>query len=597
MMLKRNGIKMKKHVFKTLDLIRKAYRNMWSMALINVVIMVALGLILGLEPIVIDLFIDAFDVEYFTFDNEILEKLLLLMVIIIANPILNSINTFFYQNYSKKMVINLEEVYYKKISEYPAELFEDVEFLDKMKMVDAGLLGVVYLINGILDGVCTYGVYFFVIYMFYSHLSLDLLVLPILIVIPMMCSKIAKAIFAKKLIEKSANEYRVADHYVNCLINSEFHKETRVRNLFEFFIEKYIRSIKKVNIQQEKYAKTQCKIDLICNTSSAIVFILAYLIIFNDMHSGVLSVGEASAVMMSLSLLYDMIQQFIKHVIGGGIENIAISSYFIDFLYEKAPNKVGHKNLDNYSLSVENLSFSYPQNDAEIIKNISFSIPEGSLVAIVGDNGAGKTTLVKLLAGIYSPSRGRVIYGDALKNRNTFPEISVVMQDFQRFKTSLLINVSPGKGDLEMKDKQQILNCLEQSGLKINDARFINGLDTILSRDFGETDLSTGQWQRIAIARSIFKKHQVLILDEPTSAIDPLEEDQLYRTFIKISKGHTTFVVTHKMAMAKEADIVIMMDKGTIVDIGSHQELYNRCNLYKEMYSTQKNGYIEEQAG
>lgn len=147
--------------------------------------------------------------------------------------------------------------------------------------------------------------------------------------------------------------------------------------------------------------------------------------------------------------------------------------------------------------------------------------------------------------------------------------------------------------DLTMENSQtQISESLRCMDIKVDDYTvYPDGLDSLLSKEFGGTDLSGGQWQRIAIARGMYRRHKIIVLDEPTAAIDPLEESKIYKQFAEISKGKTSIIITHRIGSARIADKIIVMDKGTIVGYGNHEELIKENKLYRTMFNSQAQWY------
>lgn len=148
------------------------------------------------------------------------------------------------------------------------------------------------------------------------------------------------------------------------------------------------------------------------------------------------------------------------------------------------------------------------------------------------------------------------------------------------------------KDNKDIKEKLQL--AVEKSDLEINEEKFNKGFDTMLSREFDGIDLSGGQWQRIAIARGFYKDHNMIVLDEPTAAIDPVEETKIYNKFAEMSKGKTAIIVTHRLGSAKIADRIVVMDKGKIIEIGTHEELINSKGKYSEMYVFQSKWYMDK---
>jgi ATP-binding cassette subfamily B protein len=222
------------------------------------------------------------------------------------------------------------------------------------------------------------------------------------------------------------------------------------------------------------------------------------------------------------------------------------------------------------------------------VDNVSIEIKPGETIAVVGENGAGKTTLVRLLTGLYTPTSGKITLNgmktSEVNNKSLFDGISGVFQNFQRYKMTLGENIKIS----DFFNFYQTDLVLSESGVDFeNNNTFPNEKNTMLSREFDGIDLSGGEWQRVAIARGLYRRHNIIVLDEPTAAIDPIEESRIYRKFVEISKEKTAIIVTHRLGSTKIADRVIVMDKGKIINIGSHDELMQNCKLYSEMFNAQ----------
>ena len=240
---------------------------------------------------------------------------------------------------------------------------------------------------------------------------------------------------------------------------------------------------------------------------------------------------------------------------------------------------------------MQNVSFIYPNAKHKSVDSVSINIKPGETVAIVGENGAGKTTLVRLIMGLYKPTEGTVMINgldtSKVSSKSLFKNVSGVFQKYQKYKMTLNDNIRIS--DLE--NTSEVETVAVQSGIEVDSGSFPQGYSTMLSREFDGVDLSGGQWQRIAIARGLYRVHDVIILDEPTAAIDPLEESRIYRKFSEISRGKTAIIVTHRLGSAKIADRIIIMDKGKIAGVGTHDELMEKCSLYNKMFSMQAKWY------
>lgn len=242
----------------------------------------------------------------------------------------------------------------------------------------------------------------------------------------------------------------------------------------------------------------------------------------------------------------------------------------------------------------EGLVFGYPGQGHQVIRDIDLRISRGERVAIVGENGAGKTTLVKLLIGLYEPTGGTVrLDGQPLKGEDAVEarrRVAAVFQDYAVFQLTARENI--GYGDLSrMQDDLALHEAAAKSGVANLIERLPEGYDAYLGREFGEIDVSGGQWQRIALARAFFRDAGLLVLDEPTAALDPLAELALFERFADLTEGRTAIMISHRLGMARLADRVVVLRDGSIVESGPHEELVAKGGEYARMFSTQAQWY------
>lgn len=256
--------------------------------------------------------------------------------------------------------------------------------------------------------------------------------------------------------------------------------------------------------------------------------------------------------------------------------------------------------LSHYDIAFENVSFCYPGTEREILKNVTFYVKEGERIAFVGENGAGKSTVIKLLCGLYEPTGGSVTIGGVpvrkIRKELRTGILSVVFQDFQSYQLTLRENVAFGN-----------LNAMAEDGrlmhaLELADAgELVSGQEKGLDRNLGKLtedgqDLSKGQWQRVAMARAFVSDAKYIVLDEPTAALDPLAESHMYENFSRIFKERGTIMISHRLASAKMADRIFVLDGGRIVQNGNHGELMEKEGLYRTMYLAQSAFYQNETA-
>lgn len=249
---------------------------------------------------------------------------------------------------------------------------------------------------------------------------------------------------------------------------------------------------------------------------------------------------------------------------------------------------VGGKELP--AIVFENVSFSYPNSDRLILDDVSFSIGDGEHVALVGENGAGKTTIVKLLCGLYQPSKGRILVGgrdiQELSDEQRSSFFSVVFQDYCRFCLTLRENIALGRLE-EMNEDEKIREALQKAGISWGD-----DLDIVLGKIYDNgKEPSGGQWQRIAIARAYFSDCRFVILDEPTAALDPVAESEVYRNISSVLQNKNCIFISHRLASAKLADRILVLSDGKLAEDGTHQQLMEQKGIYAGLYHAQSRWY------
>lgn len=243
------------------------------------------------------------------------------------------------------------------------------------------------------------------------------------------------------------------------------------------------------------------------------------------------------------------------------------------------------------SIEARHLSFAYPGSADPIIRDLCLTIPAGQRIAIVGENGAGKTTLIKLLLGLYRPTGGEVVLGGEPMATIPIPDrqrrLAAVFQQFAKFPISWRDNVM-----LDRPDTDDRLDEVERvSGSADIVDHLADGADTILSPDLGGVDLSGGQWQRLAIARAGYGAAMILALDEPTAALDPMAEVDIFKRFTRLSEGRTTLLVSHRLGMCRLADRIVVLENGAIIEDGSHNELIASNGRYADLWEMQARWY------
>ncbi|MCG2686407.1 ABC transporter ATP-binding protein/permease, partial [Candidatus Parcubacteria bacterium] len=252
-------------------------------------------------------------------------------------------------------------------------------------------------------------------------------------------------------------------------------------------------------------------------------------------------------------------------------------------------------NLSQINLELKNISFKYPGTDKEVLKNINLTVEPGKSIALVGENGAGKTTLIKLICGFYEPTKGRILVNGhdltKLNKKEYRKHIGVIFQDFTAFDLTAKENIGLGEVS-EINNLAKIKKAAQKAGADKIIEKLPERYDTMLGRQFkGGVQLSSGEWQKIALARAFATDAALLILDEPTAAVDAKTEYQIFRKFEKMTREKSVILISHRFSTARIADRIVVIHQGRIAEEGTHQELLAAGGKYAELFSLQAEGY------
>ena len=274
------------------------------------------------------------------------------------------------------------------------------------------------------------------------------------------------------------------------------------------------------------------------------------------------------------------------------------------FAYFDIPNpmyqgtlSVEKRDDNDYSIEFRDVSFKYPSSEAYALRHVSLKFRIGEKLAVVGMNGSGKTTFIKLLCRLYDPTEGVILLNGVDIRKYDYQEylsiFSVVFQDFQLFAFSLGQNVAAGAAY----DRSRVERCLDEAGFGQRLSEMPEGLDTCLYHDYDTNgvEISGGEAQKIAIARALYKNAPFIVLDEPTAALDPVSEYEVYQKFNEISGGKTAIYISHRLASCRFCDDILVFDEGKIVQHGTHETLLAQADgKYAALWNAQAQYYTEK---
>lgn len=392
--------------------------------------------------------------------------------------------------------------------------------------------------------------------------------------------------------------------YINYLLTHDFSfKEIKLNGISQYFIDKY-GTLKRnfmnqdLNISKKKVL-FRGSLDILLNFINGI----AIFMMIQSIRSGKLLVGNFVSLIQAITRVNTYSQSMIQNTY-----IIYNTSLFMEQLFKFFDMEISNISIQNSRISriekridkikVNNLSFIYPGSVKKTLEDINVEFNKGELVAIVGKNGSGKSTLVKLLSGLYQPSEGQIYYNnessDVLDLSYYQNNVSVLFQDFVKFELSVRENI--GLSDVNSISDSKIKKHIDNLKLNFLTAENNFNLNQRLGTWFNDSrQISGRQWQKVALARTFFKNASIYILDEPSSALDPVSEKEIFDEFVTRSKDKIALFVSHNLMAASRADRIIVMQDGRIIDEGKHDDLISKSKYYRELYYSEK--YEEESDG
>ena len=504
-----------------------------------------------------------------------------------------------------RMTTTKIDIYYKfqmmlsrNIAQSDYEQIESAAFLDiKEKaahflfangtgfgLIEAALniIGKVFVFAGIIGILSTLNIWMIVIF-------------ALLVLLSSLVESLARKTIAKLDLENAKIE-RKSHYLITRMEDFRTGKEIRLYNLADYLIEKihgHFQSAQRIKAKQ--VTKKNLALDFGAVTTS-IRDLIAYLYVVYEVIRGGISIGDfsmyTSAVYQFSSAMTTVMQSFFD------IQQYKV--YFDAFQqYIHTPKHLressGPLPSAPYVLEFDHVSFRYANQDKDALHDISFRLEDGEKLSIVGENGAGKTTLVKLLMRLYDPTEGRVLLNGVDIRSIDYDAyqsiLAAVFQDFQLFSFTLKENVCFGHAASD----ETICNLLTEAGLGPRLQSLSKGVHTYLYHDMDDEGFSPsgGEAQKIAIARALFKAGaHILILDEPTSAMDPRAEFEIYRQFNNLAESRSAVYISHRLSSARFCDHILVLKDGSIAEYGTFQQLYEKGGEFKELYDLQAQFYI-----
>lgn len=507
--------------------------------------------------------------------------------------IMNGVANSYGQILNESLQKGLNGILYKRISLMDSMEFEHPQKLDMINKAVNGSQTIFWVGTALLDIVFFYFSYFGMMGCYLFSMQPLLAMSVILVFIPNVISYLIHMISFRKLENQIAPMRRKTESFLGYMTGKEYVKETRHLGLYHFFCERYENTLRKIKELNMKLQYKKSFIDFIVCTMTVLFYGGIVLMLYRYAVINKVTQGAFAAVLLSLKQFYGFMYELIEERFAWASQNvISIENYLKCIEGHHNEKELCHYEKD-MNIVLKNVCFSYPSSSKYALDNVNLTIPYGQTIALVGENGSGKSTLCSVLEGLYLPDQGDIVFcqSDAkeisVKGKSRIG-ISAVFQKFVQYRMSIKDNITisdMGKNTSD-KDVEKICNNVDLHLDK-------DGIGAMLGREFDGRELSGGQWQRVAIARGIYRDCNLIIMDEPTSAIDPIEESKLFEKICEYSSEKTAIIVTHRMALAKLADRVLVMKNGKIVQDGTHEQLLQKEGEYKKLYQMQMKWYME----
>ena len=461
-----------------------------------------------------------------------------------------------------------------KISKVKAYEFEDHRNLDSIERLKDGADACGFIATIYLSILFFYFPAVVFLLFYYGKTSMLLMGLMCLLVIPrLIVTKYREKLYSSYNSDV-ANAKRKAKIYKNCFCEKTSVKEKRQYAIDLRLMELWEKSFRYVASKREEIQRRILVGELVGVVIDNGIYVAIIIMLIIMAKQGAIGIGRLTGVVASSTTLSFLIDEIINNNMAVIAENIGNVDYYIEYMSKDYSE---YNPQSGSCVALKNVSYRYPESEKLALENITLTIPENSIVAIVGENGSGKTTLSKIIAGLYKPIAGEVYW-----NNDTV--CSVVLQDFVRYFFTIYENIKLGEWNKD--NKEEAIEYL-------NELSFESDVDMErrLGKEYGGTDISGGQWQKLSLVRGVYKTCKLMILDEPTASIDPIMEYDIFAFVKKHSKGKSTIIVTHRLGAVSFADYIIVMRSGRIMMTGTHKELIENCGYYRELYNSQKTRY------
>lgn len=510
---------------------------------------------------------------------------------LVVNPLFGSVHEYIKENHRFCLQLYISNLIHSKTTTIDYEYYEDATYQNVFFRTITDSLSkpqnVFYNITSVMQSaltICAVGSVLFTI-----HWLFPLIILVIGIPILLVRIRISRKLF--KFLRSQTSDERRTLYYERVLTSKEFAKELRIFGLGNYFRHLYRITTTQLHKNRQRIVRKHIVRETLTQIGVSLLTVGLFGAVVYGVTVGAMTVGALAMYFMAMYRCYGLAISMLQNIASLYESNLFLRNFFF-FIDMPTSENTANEAFPRYlkqGISVKNVSFKYSNTERTVLQNISFDIHAGETVAILGANGSGKSTLIKLLCGLYKPTKGTIeIDGIEIEKINSTDfarNVSAIFQDFMLYNASATDNIR--FGDIRTHaTPENVRAAAQNAGIDGVFANLKNGYDTQIGFLTPESEmLSQGEWQRTALARSFFNNSQIIVLDEPTASLDIFTEAQLVNNFRQITHDRTAIIVSHRMSTIRMADRIIMLRDKQIAEVGTYDELMKKRGYFFEMVS------------
>ena len=575
-------------------------KNSGRIIFANAVIAILQGVLPFLVIVCIKLLID--QLTGFTSQNQSQQSYFIGLLIITAlvflfNGILSEIRGYFSEKLSQSVIRGIYEKLHAKHSTLDLSYYENPAEQDKIhRAVQEASYRPVKIINELLSGLRSVAAGLFMISIFLT-IKWYLIVLLIIAIIPGVIFRLKYSRNRYRLKKSQSTREREMHYYSRVLTGFPFAKEMRLFGFTTFFLNRFSNVQNKLFAEKISLRKSELWTGIFTQVFAVVLIFISLAYVSYLKYTGVITIGTVVLFFFAFQRGYGVLNELFTSF----TQILEDNTFLNDFTaFLNLPSK--SKPIDKQSFSLnneirfENVSFRYETSKRDALSHVNIKIPHGKTVAFAGANGSGKTTMIKLLCGFYHPTSGKICFDDTdtttIGQKTICENITAVFQDFALYNITALGNIGLGNID-QIPDLEKAKTAAQSAGIDDIIEKLPNGYNTLLGNLFeGSEELSIGQWQKVAIARAFYRDKPLILMDEPSSALDAVSEKQIIESLKKLAHRKTSVIISHRLTTVQWADIIYFFEKGEVVESGSHAELMALEGKYYAMFQTASSDFL-----